>query len=603
MADRVGQRFGDYLLIRHLGEGGFGDVYLGEHVHNKSQAAVKILKTHLKDDTDAMEFVNKLIEFINEASTFNLQHPNIARLITFGVRTAKEEKIPFLVLEYAPNGSLRHRHRRGEQLPLSTIVSYVKQIASALQYAHDQRRIHRDVKPENILLGPNNEVLLSDFGIAAFAHSTESWEEQKQTGTPNYSAPEQIKRKALPASDQYSLAVMVYEWLCGMPPFKGNVIQVMYQQLEEPPPPLRQRVPALPLEVEKVVFKALAKDPKERFVSVQAFADALEEASLPRKPSVGTIHRIYRGHTGIVWDVKWSPDGRRIASSDPDHVHIWDPTTGTLDYFFEEQANGIEWSPNSKYLAIRKNGVEIWNVKAKKYVATYDYERLEYITRFAWSSDSKHLAFTGRNRPVEIYKFDKQQANVLVLPGGGIDADAYSRWILVWSPDGSRIATIEDYISDYSEDYHRASVWDVIANKPVFQYGRSNIEGFRPTEIYSHKSANLMNGIAWSPDSLYLAWISTSPKNVIQICDATTDRLLATHYLGSAIRPIIVFSPNWSRIASTEGKLIHLWDAVTGKKLFTYCEHTSEVLGLAWSPDSSQLASFEESGIYLWQAN
>lgn len=157
MVDRVGQRFEDYRLTRFLGQGGFGDVYLGEHIQNKTLAAVKVLKIQSKNETDLKEFVNQLKEFINEASTFNLKHPNIVQLLAFGIG---KDDTPFLVIEYAPNGSLRDHHRRGVQVPLSIVVSYVKQIAAALQYAHDQKRIHRDVKPENILLGSNNEVLL-----------------------------------------------------------------------------------------------------------------------------------------------------------------------------------------------------------------------------------------------------------------------------------------------------------------------------------------------------------------------------------------------------------------------------------------------------------
>lgn len=243
MADRAGQRFGDYRLIRSLGKGGFGEVYLSEHIHNKSQVAIKVLHTPGKDVTDLNAFVTKLKEFINEASTFNLDHPHIIKLRDFGIRT--DDDTPYLVFDYAPLGSLRDRHPYGSQVPLSTVISYVKQIADALQYAHNQRRIHRDVKPENILVFANNKLLLSDFGIATFAHSTESWVEQKQVGTIDYMAPEQIQRKTQPASDQYSLAIIVYEWLTGTRPFQGDSIQVMYQHLEVSPTPLRERVPTI----------------------------------------------------------------------------------------------------------------------------------------------------------------------------------------------------------------------------------------------------------------------------------------------------------------------------------------------------------------------
>jgi len=284
MADRVGERFGDYRLVRFLGRGGFGEVYLGEHIQDKSLAAVKVLKTDLKDKADLTELVNKLKEFINEASSFNLKHPNIVQLLAFGLGKGDT---PFLAFEYAPNGSILTRHPRGISLPLATIVTYIKSIAAALQYAHDHRRIHRDVKPENILLGANNEVLLSDFGIATFAHGPESWEEQRGSGTLAYMAPEQIQRKAQPASDQYALGIMVYEWLSGRPPFVSDGVsprdmqqmQVMYQHLEIPPPPLCKQVAAISPDVEQVVLTALGKDPKARFANIQAFASALEQTS------------------------------------------------------------------------------------------------------------------------------------------------------------------------------------------------------------------------------------------------------------------------------------------------------------------------------------
>src|SRR6266849_1901421 len=148
MADRVGQQLGNYQLIRLLGEGGFAEVYLGEHIHLGTQAAIKVLHTQLtSDDVD---------KFRNEARMIaRLVHPHIVRVLEFGV----EGKTPFLVMDYAPNGTLRQRHARGVTLPVTTIVSYVRQIADALQYAHDEKLIHRDIKPENMLLGRRGEVL------------------------------------------------------------------------------------------------------------------------------------------------------------------------------------------------------------------------------------------------------------------------------------------------------------------------------------------------------------------------------------------------------------------------------------------------------------
>src|SRR3989440_7615907 len=257
MTDRVGQQLGNYRLIRLLGEGGFAEVYLGEHIYLGTQAAVKVLHTQLTSDD--------IEQFRTEARTIaSLEHPHIVRILDFGV----EGKTPFLVMSYAPNGTLRQHHPKGVQLPLATIVSYVKQVADALQHAHDEKLIHRDIKPENMLLGRRHEVLLSDFGIALVAQSSRYQSAHEMAGTMAYMAPEQIQGKPRPASDQYALGVVVYEWLTGDRPFHGSAIEIVAQHLAIPPAPLREKVATISRDVEQVVMTSSAKDPNERVISV-----------------------------------------------------------------------------------------------------------------------------------------------------------------------------------------------------------------------------------------------------------------------------------------------------------------------------------------------
>jgi serine/threonine protein kinase len=269
MVDRVGQKLGNYTLIQLLGQGSFADVYLADHQYLENHAAIKILHGRLVDED--------IERFRTEARTISrLKHSHIVHVWDFGV----EDRVPYLMMDYAPNGTLRTRHPRGTRLPLATIVSYVQQLAPALQFAHDQKLIHRDIKPENILLGPNNELLLSDFGLAAVAHRTVTQSVQDSAGTPLYMAPEQFRGKPTTASDQYSLGIMVYEWLCGETPFhEGSAFQLGYQHIHESPPSLREHLPSLSPAVEQVVMRALAKDPKERWPSVIDFANALVQAS------------------------------------------------------------------------------------------------------------------------------------------------------------------------------------------------------------------------------------------------------------------------------------------------------------------------------------
>src|SRR5882672_7821528 len=153
MSDRAGQRLDNYQLIRHLGAGGYGEVYLAEHVYRKDLVAIKILPKLASDELE---------DFLNEARTIRLKHPHIVQMLDFGVHNHE----PFIIMEYAPHGTLRQRHPKGIRPPLESIIVYVKQVASALQYAHDERIIHRDIKPENMLFDTNDKVLLSDFGIA-----------------------------------------------------------------------------------------------------------------------------------------------------------------------------------------------------------------------------------------------------------------------------------------------------------------------------------------------------------------------------------------------------------------------------------------------------
>jgi serine/threonine protein kinase len=274
MPGRSGQIFGSYELIRSLGRGGFAEVYLGKHTQLPQQmAAVKILEKQL--------IQAKSQQFKKEASIVaTLRHPHIVQMYDYNVYSNQAMTltlIPFIVMEYAPNGSLRQKHPRGLPLPLTTIVMYTRQIADALQHAHDHNVMHLDVKPENILVNGQNQLLLSDFGLATLLSEQDKTADIQ--GTLSYMSPEQLNGKPDFASDQYALGVMVYEWICGHLPFSGrSVKEVIDKHLNELPPSLCTQVSALSQQAESVVMRALEKKTQDRYPSVHEFTQMFEQA-------------------------------------------------------------------------------------------------------------------------------------------------------------------------------------------------------------------------------------------------------------------------------------------------------------------------------------
>jgi serine/threonine protein kinase len=262
----LGQTIGDYRIIGILGNGGHGIVLKAENIHDPSIiVAIKLANGPTDPAT--------LSELQKEAQRIaGLQHPHIIRQIGFDVYN----QTPYIIMEYALNGSLRDRYPPSSVVNLDIVVEIVKQVASALQYVHDQGLIHRDLKPQNILINSSDEMLLSDFGIAMNQSSTTS----NVVGTYLYMAPEVIGTKPEPASDQYALAVMVYELLTGSFPFYAkDPVTLSRMHVQDIPTPPSTLNPAIPQTVEVVISRGLAKDPKWRYKSVDEFADELYRAS------------------------------------------------------------------------------------------------------------------------------------------------------------------------------------------------------------------------------------------------------------------------------------------------------------------------------------
>jgi serine/threonine protein kinase/Tol biopolymer transport system component len=631
---------GNYRVLRLLGQGAAARVYLGEHIHLQTRAAIKLL--HSQGNLSASEKQ----EFLREAKMIaNLQHQHIVRVLEFDFTPQGE---PFLVMEYAEHGSLRQRHPRGTRLTPAEIYGYLEQIGSALAFIHQSGVVHADIKPENLLLNRQQQLLLGDFGIATLARQTA----HLICGTPAYMAPEQIQLHPCAASDQYALASVTYEWLCGQTPFQGTQQELLMRQVLGAVPPPRQFAPTLAPEIEQVLLRALAKDPATRFPDVAAFVSAFARAAqisttgavpssiatppatppstpapaqqptqlaapasgaaaIPVSGTATTIlpppapvtppaqeptrsTRKRQGETlytsnlegGFVRALAWSPDGKTLAAGcDYQQIFTWDALTGENRRAFhlhEHQIRALAWSPKGRVLAsaCADQLIHLWEPDSASPRAILTY-------RGHAGSFTLGLACVVAWSP-----------SGLLLASAGTDRTAqvwrastgerictcrgHTKDInaLAWSPNGTRLATGSDDGSVRLWDAHSGQLLATFRSHP---------------RVYA---------LAWSPNGTHLA--SAGEGNRIAIWPASeTTSAPDTFYLGH-VRSVyaLAWSPDGQSVASTgRDATVQIWRASDGAHQYTYREHTSSVLVLAWSPDGEYLASADEDEqVRVWQA-
>jgi hypothetical protein len=284
MPEWIGKTIGKVRIEKFLARGGMAEVYLGIHQTLDRPVAVKVLHTFIEEDPDL------LMRFQREAKVVaGLRHPNIVQVFDYDT----VDNHPYIVMEYLKGPSLavylKSLHERKERIPGPQVARLLKSLASALDYAHGQGVIHRDIKPGNILfhsktkdisldqpLPDDVDVILTDFGLVRIAHSSTETASGVISGTPAYMAPEQARGDKVDyRADIYSLGVVLYEMLAGRVPFEGDsTLTVIYKNINDPPPPIE----GIPAAVQRVIDRALTKEPDDRYQTARDLASDFFEA-------------------------------------------------------------------------------------------------------------------------------------------------------------------------------------------------------------------------------------------------------------------------------------------------------------------------------------
>jgi len=283
MSTLIGQSLGRYHILEQLGEGGMATVYKAYDTRLEADVAVKVIRT---ENILPSVLDRTLKRFEREAKALaRLTHANIVKVTDYGEYEGK----PYLVMEYLPSGTLKSK--LGKPIPWREAARLLVPVARALAYAHEQGMVHRDVKPSNILITQSGDPMLTDFGIAKIIDEEATVDltgTSAAVGTPEYMAPEQVTAKSVDhRADIYALGVVFYEMVTGRKPFTADTpMAVLFKHASDPLPRPKGFVPTLPDAVEKVLLKALAKRPEDRYASMSGFANALERTVISEQSAV-----------------------------------------------------------------------------------------------------------------------------------------------------------------------------------------------------------------------------------------------------------------------------------------------------------------------------
>lgn len=633
-----GRVFGGYKLEKMIGEGSYGHVYSARK-NGGPLVAIKILAPRQDKRLRCVE---------NEVLKELVGNDNIVRHKDFGF----ENTIPFIVMEYISGDNLRKRfnkihsgeaEKRGINID-NTIISCIQQIAKALQSMHDKGIIHCDLRPEHILLEKGDTAFLCDFGLALYNGHSDNKSSDKRT--PEYMAPEQLSTdpNPCPASDQFALAVILYEWLCGVLPFTGTQEEIITLHSDVDKLKMSDYTPTIPAKVELAIKKALAQKEKDRYGSVQEFADKLAEAYETSKvrfdsyePTVKS-KKTQKGWTrrDLIHDIPknfidFLPIGITIAALVASSIKIIPkvyttfypsiaptpaPSASTLTTLYvyhghTKNVNAVAWFKDGKRIASASDDgtIQIWDIAngdnlitllfnslGSTFIATtatgdnlakYNKGNLDSMNDVAWSPDGKYLAF------------------------------CYGNKVVVYDVAAPRffppLATYSDIAkaTSWSFNNQKYSLTAASYNGTVHVWELDNHPGARWRQIYKSSlpfNARIID-VALSHDGKYIALCTDTPHARVYVIQIDSGSIIFT----SPEHSDGISSLDWSPLNQNKEAVVFGLTSTSGNVIIvnpfigtenTFSSLSAKVSIVSWSPNGKYIAAGEqEEGIvHIWSA-